>query len=75
MTDATTTLTLTAGMKCYPSVRKGKWVRLVRALDLGNIPGNVFYRAFAKSALFKKIKRRERRTLDPQVARTSRAEA
>ena len=23
MTDATTTLTLTAGIKCYPSLRKG----------------------------------------------------
>ena len=26
MTDATTTLTLTAGMNCYPSLRKGKSV-------------------------------------------------
>ena len=36
---------------------------------MGNILGNIFYRAFAKSALFKKIKGRERRTLGPQVVR------
>jgi hypothetical protein len=41
-----------------------------RLVDFGNIPSIIFSRTFAKSALFKKKKRRERRTLDPQVART-----
>ncbi len=51
-----------------------QWVRLVRALDFGNIPGNIFYRAFAKSAFFKMKRRRERRTLNPPVVRPLRAD-
>ena len=47
-----------------------QWVRLVRAHGFGNILGNISCRAFAKSALFRKINGRERRTLDPQVVRT-----
>jgi len=44
---------------------------------LGNILGNIFSRTFAKSPLFKKKERRERRTLDPHVvhALTSRCGA
>ena len=47
-----------------------QWVSPSRPVDFGNIPSDIFSRTFAQSALFKKKKRRERRTLDPQVART-----